>query len=132
MLTRSLRICQTCDSSWRLDVRESGDAVALRGLVQRHGALVFELKKWLLNELQIANDPALEEANELVVQANTIFVGRDREVAERISKRFEEDQRIEIAVGASTMPHPTNRTCSICVLVRSVSRARETLDALAL
>jgi hypothetical protein len=74
-------------SDGRAFLEQSGEAVFLRPVVKRHGQLLLGLNSWLHNELSRANDPAREEANELVVDLNTILTGGDRETAERRSRR---------------------------------------------
>ncbi len=64
-----------------------GDALSLRPVVKKHGELVFELNSWLHHELARANDPALDEVNELVIQLNMVMTGGDRATAERRARR---------------------------------------------
>jgi extradiol dioxygenase family protein len=68
-------------------IEAQGDAVAVRPVVRKHGELVFGLNMWLHNQLAKANDAALDEVNELIVDANTILTQGDRETARRRARR---------------------------------------------
>jgi hypothetical protein len=72
-------------ASSRSFLKTSVDAVQLRPVVRRHGELVYELNAWLLNALAEANEPALADANELVVERNAVLSGGDRETAREMS-----------------------------------------------
>ena len=63
------------------------DVVPLMPVVDRHGRMVFELNAWLHHELSLANAPAMDELDELIIQQNMIMTGGDREMAERRARR---------------------------------------------
>ena len=68
-------------------MKAHGDVVPLRPVIEKHGRLLFDLNAWLHHELSLANAPALEEVNEMVVRRNMIMTGGDRTMAERRARR---------------------------------------------
>ena len=83
-----LSVSDLLDSDrWNVQMRDfissHGKRMAIRPVVRRHRDLVFALSSWLIEELQIANRSALEEANELVVAVNAAMMGVDLDTARR-------------------------------------------------
>ncbi|MFZ1925226.1 MAG: hypothetical protein WAU42_03685 [Solirubrobacteraceae bacterium] len=86
-------------------IASHGDAIPLRPIVRRHGDLVVELNLWLYEQLADANVPALEEANQLVVERNAILGGTDLE-ARRVTEtwtRLRESPTLDPSVTAETL-----------------------------
>ena len=76
-------------SGWTTPSRaylDGKDVVPLRPLVKKHGELVFGINRWVYTELAKANDDALDELNELIVDRNAVLTDGDREAAERASR----------------------------------------------
>jgi hypothetical protein len=64
-----------------------GKTVPLRPIVKKHGELLLEMNSWVHHELTRANDPALDEVDELIIQCNMVMTGGDRAMAERRARR---------------------------------------------
>jgi len=67
-------------------LREAGPAIQLRPIVRKHGELIQNLNTWVIEQLQVQNDPLLDEANRLVAARNSILAGTDHETASRITQ----------------------------------------------
>jgi len=69
------------NAAMRKYIKSHGDRIPLRPVIQRHHDLVYSLNSWLINEMSLANRPALNEANELLVAVNAALMGVDLETA---------------------------------------------------
>jgi hypothetical protein len=81
-----LLIWDRWSSPARTFIKDQGDKIALRPIVQHHGKLMIELHNWLHNELALANSSALEDTNRLVDERNAILTGMDIPAAQRLSE----------------------------------------------
>jgi hypothetical protein len=72
----------------RLFINSQGDALTLRPVIELHAELVVALNLWLYEHLAAANEPALAEANQLVVERNAILSGTDLEDARRVTEEW--------------------------------------------
>jgi hypothetical protein len=61
------------------------EVVGLRPLVRTHGDLVVKFNMHVYQELARANEPALQEANELVIARNALLVDGDRAAGVRLT-----------------------------------------------
>lgn len=75
----------------RAYLEAAGEAVQLRPVVKKHGELITQLNMWLHHALADANEEALHEVNELIIDRNAILTGGDREAAVRESRGPEGD-----------------------------------------
>jgi hypothetical protein len=62
------------------------DVVPLRPIIAKHADLVVELNLWLYEQLAAANEAALDEVNELMVEKQAILTGLDMEHARRLTE----------------------------------------------
>ena len=60
-------------------LKAQGEVLRLRPVVKTHGKLLFELNTWIHDELAKANDPQLDEVNELIDRRNRILSGEHQE-----------------------------------------------------
>ncbi len=65
-----------------------GNAVSLTPVIEVHGLLIVELHHWLLRALADANEPALGEVNELIVERTAALLDADTERARMITARW--------------------------------------------
>ena len=66
-------------------LESSAPSLQLRPVVKRHGDSMLRLNAWLHHELAKANESALEEVNELIIDQNTLLSGGDRDAGRRKS-----------------------------------------------
>jgi hypothetical protein len=71
----------------RAFLQTQGRAVVLRPVIQRHGEVVSAINSWLLIMLEKANESALEEVNQLIVERNAIVFGTDTATGEFLTQQ---------------------------------------------
>lgn len=67
-------------------LENSGETVALRPVVQRHGQLVLDLNAWVHTKLVQAID--IDQLNELIVEINAALAGVDKESAKQLTDEW--------------------------------------------